>query len=327
MERRDDIHRLRVRALALAIVLAVSLVTQAVWAPAHAVSTSIPPANQPVVGPDAVLERFARAYRMRSVAGVDAVLTSDYRFHEQGSTLSSFLSGNDREKEMGAVRGMLEGVRKDGVVVMPAADSVSLDMDGISQNFDPEHPDSLGYYRVLTVRKFNLRAVLPKGQALMTETRLNTFHVVRGDAAVLADGQPADPNTWYIRRWVSDVTAVISALRDRGEPCGEPDPAAPDATPAANSPSVPIALALRPLLNPACALLTMTCDLPGNESAKIEVYDVSGRRVHQREVPVANAGVVTIDAGKGARILPGVYWVRLSQAARKPSTRMVVVSR
>ena len=27
-----------------------------------------------------------------------------------------------------------------------------------------------------------------------------------------------------------------------------------------------------------------------------------------------------------ARILPGVYWVRLSQAARKPSTRMVVVS-
>ena len=75
------------------------------------------------------------------------------------------------------------------------------------------------------------------------------------------------------------------------------------------------------------ALLSMTCDLPGNEPAKVEVYDVSGRRVHQREVPVANAGAMTIDAGRGAKILPGVYWVRLSQAARKPSTQMVVVSR
>ena len=311
----------------LVIALAVSLVTQAPWTPARAVSTSIPPANQPVVGPDAALERFAHAYRTRSVAGVDKVLTADYRFHEQGSTVSGFITGHDRETEMGAIRGMLEGVRKDGLTLMPAAETVSLEMDGISQNFDPEHPDSTEHYRVLTVRKFNLRAVLPNGNTLVTETRLNTFHVVRGDAAVLANGQSADPKAWYIRRWLSDVSAVISAIRDRGEPCGEPEPAPPDAMPAASSPRVPTLLAIQPLINPACALLTMVCDLPGKEPAKLEVYDVSGRRVHQREVPVANAGAMTIDAGRGAKVLPGVYWVRLSQAARKPSTRMVIVSR
>jgi hypothetical protein len=49
--------------------------------------------------------------------------------------------------------------------------------------------------------------------------------------------------------------------------------------------------------------------------------------VHERQVRVAGAGVVTVDAGQGAKILPGVYWVRLSQARRHPSTQMVVVAR
>lgn len=307
--------------------LAVALALWSVAPGARAASTSIPPASQPLEGPQATLERFAHAYRTRSVAGVDAVLAGDYRFHEQGSTLSEFLSGNGRESQMNTIRGILEGVRKDGRIVMPAAATVSLEMDGIGQDFDPEHPDSLGHYRVLSVGKFDLRAVLPNGQTLITESRLNTFHVVRGDAAVLAAGQPADPSTWYIRRWLTDVTSVITAIRERGEPCGEPEPATPDAVPAAGSPRVPTQLALRPLVNPACALLSMTCDLPGTEPAQIEVYDVSGRRVHQRQVPVKSAGVVMVDAGRGAKILPGVYWVRLSQAARRPSTQMVVVAR
>lgn len=311
----------------LVIALAVSFVTQAPWTPAHAEGTSIPAASQPVVGPAAALERFAQAYRTRSVAGVDAVLAADYRFHEQGSTFSTFISGNDRVREMDAIRGMIEGVRKEGFAVMPAADTVALEMDGISENFDPEHPDSLGHYRVLTVRKFNLRVVLKNGNTLVTETRLNTFHVARGHAAVLAAGQSADPSTWYIRRWLCDVTGVISAIRERRDPCGEPEPTTADAMPAVSSPRVPTSLALRPLVNPACGLLSMTCDLPGTEPAQIEVYDVSGRRVHQRQVPVKGAGVVMIDAGRGAKILPGVYWVRLSQAARKPSTQMVVVAR
>jgi hypothetical protein len=228
---------------------------------------------------------------------------------------------------MDAIRGLLLGVHKDGVVVMPAADSLSLVMDGVSQRFDPEHPDSSENYRVLTVRRFDSRIVLPGGQVLETLETLNTFHVVRGDAAVLADGQVADPSAWYIRRWLSDVTGVITAIREHGGPCGEPEPPAPGGAPVANSPRVPTQLALRPLLNPACALLTMTCDLPGTEPAKVEVYDVSGRRVHERQVRVAGAGVVTVDAGQGAKILPGVYWVRLSQARRHPSTQMVVVAR
>lgn len=307
--------------------LAVSLATQLAWAPARAASTSIPSVTQPLTGPEAALERYARAFRERSPDGIGAVLTADYRFHQRGDSLTDFLSGSDRDTDMGVVRSLLLGVHKDGVVVMPAADSLSLYLDGVSQRFDPEHPDSSEHYRLLTVKRFHSRIVLPGGQVLETMETLNTFHVVRGDAAVLADGQAMDPTAWYIRRWLSDVTSVITRMRERKEPCGEPEPSTPDAVPAASSPWVPTQLALRALTNPACALLTMTCELPGSEPAQVEVYDVSGRRVHQRHVPVKGAGVVSIDAGRGAKILPGVYWVRLSQATRRPSTRMVVVAR
>jgi hypothetical protein len=91
-------------------------------------------------------------------------------------------------------------------------------------------------------------------------------------------------------------------------------------------PALPTVLAVRALANPACAKLEVTCDLPGREPARVEVYDVSGRRVNQREVAVAAAGTVTIEAGHGANIYPGVYWVRVGQGVRPPATRMVVVA-
>src|SRR5262249_12641379 len=93
------------------------------------------------------------------------------------------------------------------------------------------------------------------------------------------------------------------------------------------SPAAPSVLAVRPLANPACSKLEVTCDLPGSEPARVEVYDVSGRVVNRRDVPVAAPGTVTVEAGRGAQLIPGVYWVRLRQAARRPSTQMVVVAR
>src|SRR5262249_51007563 len=81
-------------------------------APARAASTSIPPANQPLRGPATALESLASAYRGLSAAGIDAVLTGDYRFH--GADLSQegvmrFALGSSREAEMAVVRNMLGG--------------------------------------------------------------------------------------------------------------------------------------------------------------------------------------------------------------------------
>lgn len=295
---------------------------------AQAVSTSIPPANQPVTGPASALEAYANAFRARSPDGVGAVLTADYVAHQLGDSLIGYTWGLSREGEMRAVRGMLEGVTRDGVVVVPPPDTVSLWADGVSQSQDPEHPDSTTYYRVLVVKRFEARLGHANGPALWVPPSTHVLHVVRGDAAVLAAGQSADPDRWYIRRWLNDVSGVRAALDRRQGGCGEQDPpAAPGVSPAAAAPAPPGVLAVRALMNPACARLQVTCDLPGSEPAKLEVYDVGGRLVNQRAIAVRSPGTLTVEAGAGAHLLPGVYWVRLGQAARHPSTRMVVVAR
>jgi hypothetical protein len=49
--------------------------------------------------------------------------------------------------------------------------------------------------------------------------------------------------------------------------------------------------------------------------------------VNRRDIEIAAAGTMTIEAGRGARLNPGVYWVRVGQGLRTPVTRMVVVAR
>jgi hypothetical protein len=57
------------------------------------------------------------------------------------------------------------------------------------------------------------------------------------------------------------------------------------------------------------------------------VIDVTGRLVNRREIVASRPGTVLVSAGEGARILPGMYWVRLSQGARGFTTRMIAVAR
>lgn len=295
----------------------------------HATSTSIPRGNQPLVGSATAVEKLAEAYRHRSPDEIGAVLAGDYMFHSSGDSLHRFLAGSARATEMNAVRGMLLGVKHGDQVIMPPAEHVDMVVDGVSQQLDPEHPDSTEQFRVLTVKRFEIHIQIKGRHSMDTPASMHVFHVVRGDAAVLAEGQTADPNRWYIRRWLNDVSGVRAALdRHKGD-CGEDPPADPPAAATAitTDPPSPGALGIRPLTNPACALLRVSCDLPGSEPAHVEVYDVTGRRVNTRQIAVTAPGNVSVDAGAGAHLLPGVYWVRLGQAARKPGTRMVVVAR
>ena len=293
-------------------------------------STSVPRSNQPVSGPSSALEDLADAYRHLSVSGIDRVLTDDYRFHaaDENRPLFGFTEGSARVDEMRLVRNLLEGVKHEGQVAMGRADSVGMLFDGISQGVDPEHADSTQQYRVLTVTRAQWGIRMTNGVRWWNAPTLHVFHVVRGDAALLAAGQIADPDRWYIRRWLEDVSGLRTALNEKKGGCGEAPAATPTvATAGGVGSALPSTLGIHALTNPACSALRVSCDLPGSEPAKVEVYDVSGRLVNTRQVAVKTAGNVTVDAGAGAHLLPGVYWVRLGQAARKPSTRMVVVGR
>ena len=60
-------------------------------------------------------------------------------------------------------------------------------------------------------------------------------------------------------------------------------------------------------------------------AARLELLDVSGRRVLSREVGSLGAGRHTVNLAEGRKVAPGVYWVRLTQGASWRSTRVAVI--
>jgi hypothetical protein len=76
--------------------------------------------------------------------------------------------------------------------------------------------------------------------------------------------------------------------------------------------------------NPAAGVPSIAFSLPGRESARIEVFDIAGRRVLEREIAGAAPGERVMPLG-GARLDGGVYLLRVTQGARSVSARGVVL--
>ena len=77
--------------------------------------------------------------------------------------------------------------------------------------------------------------------------------------------------------------------------------------------------------NPTRDELRVSFGLPDARAARIEVFDVSGRRVAAREVGGFGPGFHTITMDARRELPSGVYLVRLTQAGKKLTTRAVVV--
>ncbi len=75
--------------------------------------------------------------------------------------------------------------------------------------------------------------------------------------------------------------------------------------------------------NPADRQLWVSFSLPGPEAATLELIDVSGRRVRDREV--TGAGGHTVDLAAGPALKPGLYLIRLTQGGLTAVRRVSVV--
>jgi hypothetical protein len=71
--------------------------------------------------------------------------------------------------------------------------------------------------------------------------------------------------------------------------------------------------------------LSVVFTLPTAASGKLELVDVSGRRVVEREVGSLGAGQHTLDLGQGQRLAPGLYLVRLTQGTNTRTARVAVI--
>ena len=65
--------------------------------------------------------------------------------------------------------------------------------------------------------------------------------------------------------------------------------------------------------------------LPTGAAARLELLDISGRRVLAREVGSLGAGRHTVNLAEGRKVAPGLYWVRLAQGANRSWTRVAVI--
>jgi hypothetical protein len=90
---------------------------------------------------------------------------------------------------------------------------------------------------------------------------------------------------------------------------------------------IPVVFALegvRP--NPASGNgLHVAFALPSGAAARLELLDVSGRRVLVREVGPLGVGRHTVNLAEGRSVASGLYWVRLTQGANRRTTRVAVI--
>jgi hypothetical protein len=77
--------------------------------------------------------------------------------------------------------------------------------------------------------------------------------------------------------------------------------------------------------NPAVRFLHVSFSLPDLSPARVEVLDVTGRRVASREVHAAQAGAQAVEFGEATTLRAGVYLVRLTQGGRSLTRRVVLI--
>jgi hypothetical protein len=77
--------------------------------------------------------------------------------------------------------------------------------------------------------------------------------------------------------------------------------------------------------NPAAGRFAVSFVIPGGAPAKLEVFDVAGRRVLARDFTAPQIGRQTVVLGEGGVLPAGIYLVRLSQSGRAVSARVATL--
>ncbi len=263
--------------------------------------------------PAGAVRALQAAYRTRDLERFGALLTDEYRFHAYDETGRYWdMTGFDRDFELVSARCLFGSDPPDTSCPkgMPPAKALDLQMKGLRLAEDPEHPDSTDQFAIVVAEQFRVVIDLPDDRRLETSPGQHVFHVVRGDAARLSHGQIADAQHWYLRRWI--------AYTDAPGPTGPGAPSPPSA-------AAPGVLAVRPVANPSGRDLEVWYSLASAEPAELMVFDVQGRRCATRTLRGQDAGPHRIAMGTGARLQPGIYWVRLAQTGQRAVAQMVAV--
>ncbi len=67
------------------------------------------------------------------------------------------------------------------------------------------------------------------------------------------------------------------------------------------------------------------CAIPPGTAARLELFDLLGRRVWSRDLGALGAGTHRVRAGEGLALAPGMYAVRFVRGEQSSTVRAIVV--
>jgi len=168
--------------------------------------------------PDSTVLRWVAAYAATAEPEYDSLLASDfhYRFSPQTDPALVTQYGNNWGKvdESTSYHHALHGFSNSSGTYVPPFVNVTGNAQGLSMNADPDHADSTSWYQLVEVVQlsFDIDVSDPGGTTTYDVRAGFTFHLVRGDAAVLSPGQDHSATRWYIRQ-CDDLSTAIALVK------------------------------------------------------------------------------------------------------------------
>ena len=168
--------------------------------------SSVPQATTPANA----LTRFEATWEYGAVGEYDKLLAGNFRFtfspQSDPDLANAWGVGWSRADELAAASNLKFGFIDGEGEAWPAATLLALVLANTTIIADPDRPDSAAWYKVAVVQAFNASIDLVGGIEVVISAPQD-IHLVRGDAAVLAPGQEARTDRWYVSRWVDKSPA------------------------------------------------------------------------------------------------------------------------
>ena len=181
--------------------------------PAGQLPDSVPQANTPAN----LLERLESAWEHESKTEIEGMLAGDFRFHFSAKAdpelVNRYGTSWTRADEIAAASHLFVGFTSEEGVYQAPSSHVTLAFPGMSIVDDDDHPDSSAWYKVAIVPAFV--AEIQLADAEQTHYRIQApqeLRLVRGDAAVLASGQEARTDRWYVSSWADKAVTIGSPV-------------------------------------------------------------------------------------------------------------------
>lgn len=165
--------------------------------------------------PQNLMLRLEYTYEFQDLPNYGRLLTPDFRYMFSQASDPTLVAayGNNWAKvdETESAKHLFEGFTNANGDAIPAAFRIDMELAGLQYQTDYTHPDSTDHYMKVVVSTVTMDvevATTPDSTVYQISAR-HEFYVVRGDAALLEEGQEARSDRWYIRRW-DDLSTSLS---------------------------------------------------------------------------------------------------------------------